>query len=66
MPTSSNKRPMCDPAEWVIVLHLPDVVRVVFRLAPDEDEQVALSETAVRHLQILKSGATHFLSASHL
>lgn len=39
---------MYDPAEWVIVLHLPDVVRVVFRLAPDEDEQVALSETAVR------------------
>ncbi len=37
-----------DPAEWVVVLHLPDLVRLVFRMRPDEDEREALAETAVR------------------
>jgi len=39
---------MYDPEEWVIILHLADVVRVVFRLKPDEVEEEALAETAVR------------------
>ena len=39
---------MYDPKEWVIILHLPDVVRVVFRLRPDEEEAQAREETAVR------------------
>ncbi len=39
---------MYDPEEWVIILHLADVVRVVFRLKPDEVEEEAMAETAVR------------------
>jgi 3-(3-hydroxy-phenyl)propionate hydroxylase len=37
-----------DPREWVIVLHLPDVTRVVFRLRDDEDEIAAQQPHAVR------------------
>lgn len=37
-----------DPDEWVIVMHLPDVVRVVFRLDDQEDEAEARSEASVR------------------
>jgi 3-(3-hydroxy-phenyl)propionate hydroxylase len=37
-----------DPDEWVIILHLADVVRVVFRLRPEEVEEEAVAETAVR------------------
>lgn len=43
--------PVCyvfDPREWVIILNLPDIVRVVFRMTNDEDENVALREV---HLQ---------------
>ena len=39
---------MYDPEEWVIILHLADVVRVVFRLKPGEVDEEALAETAVR------------------
>ncbi len=37
-----------DPEEWVIIMHLPEVVRTVFRLKPDEDAEAALKEDAVR------------------
>ncbi len=37
-----------DPTEWVIVLHLPDLVRVVFRMRPEEDETDATSQAALR------------------
>ena len=37
-----------DPQEWVIVMHLPEVVRVVFRLDPEEDAATALAEPSVR------------------
>lgn len=37
-----------DPEEWVIIMHLPEVVRTVFRLKPDEDAEVALREDKVR------------------
>jgi 3-(3-hydroxy-phenyl)propionate hydroxylase len=43
--------PVCylfDPSEWVIVLHLPDVTRVVFRLRDDEDEAAARQPDAIR------------------
>ncbi|MDW8319605.1 MAG: FAD-dependent monooxygenase [Anaerolineae bacterium] len=43
--------PVCyvfDPHEWVIILNLPDIVRVVFRLRPEEDEAVALEEANLR------------------
>lgn len=39
---------MYDPKEWVIILHLPDLVRVVFRMRPDEDEAEARAEPAAR------------------
>lgn len=39
---------MYDPEEWVIILHLPDVVRIVFRLRDEENADDALQETAVR------------------
>jgi 3-(3-hydroxy-phenyl)propionate hydroxylase len=37
-----------DPKEWVIVMTLPDAVRMVFRLNPDEDEDFAKREENVR------------------
>lgn len=37
-----------DPEEWVIIMHLPDVVRTVFRLRPDEDGEAALDEASIR------------------
>ncbi len=43
--------PVCyvfDPHEWVIILNLPDIVRVVFRLRDEEDETAALQEEALR------------------
>lgn len=39
---------MYDPEEWVIVLHLPDVVRLVFRLSDNEKAAVASQEMVVR------------------
>ena len=37
-----------DPEEWVIILRLPDLARVVFRLKQHEDEAVALAEAQLR------------------
>ncbi|HRQ22932.1 MAG TPA: FAD-dependent monooxygenase, partial [Anaerolineales bacterium] len=37
-----------DPQEWVIILNLPDIVRVVFRMTDDEDETVAMKEENLR------------------
>lgn len=37
-----------DPDEWVIVLRLPDLVRIVFRMRPDEDEDEAMQPEALR------------------
>jgi len=37
-----------DPHEWVIVMTLPDAVRIVFRLRPGEDAEVAKNEENVR------------------
>lgn len=37
-----------DPDEWVILMQLPDVLRVVFRLKPEEDEVAAREESAAR------------------
>lgn len=36
-----------DPQEWVILLHLPEVVRIVFQIRPGDDETAALSEDAI-------------------
>ena len=37
-----------DPQEWVIILNLPDIVRVVFRMTDGENEEVALKEGNLR------------------
>ncbi|GAB4490773.1 MAG: NAD(P)/FAD-dependent oxidoreductase [Anaerolineales bacterium] len=37
-----------DPHEWVIILNLPDIVRVVFRMDPQEDESIATQEPNLR------------------
>ncbi len=37
-----------DPEEWIIILHLPDVVRVVFQIRADEDEADVLRPEAVQ------------------
>jgi 3-(3-hydroxy-phenyl)propionate hydroxylase len=37
-----------DPQEWVIILNLPDIVRVVFRMTDDENEEVAMKEENLR------------------
>ncbi len=37
-----------DPHEWVIVLHLPDITRVVFRLRDEESDHIAQDEAAIR------------------
>ncbi|NWF63520.1 MAG: FAD-dependent monooxygenase [Chloroflexi bacterium] len=37
-----------DPQEWVIILNLPDVVRVVFRMTDDENEASAMQEGNLR------------------
>jgi 3-(3-hydroxy-phenyl)propionate hydroxylase len=36
-----------DPEEWIILLHLPDVVRVVFQIRAGEDESEVLQPEAV-------------------
>lgn len=43
--------PVCyvfDPREWVIILTLPDITRVVFRMSQNEDEQFAMDEERLR------------------
>ena len=37
-----------DPDEWVIALRLPDSVRLVFRMRPEENEAAAITEPALR------------------
>ena len=37
-----------DPKEWVIILNLPDIVRIVFRMTDDEAEAVAMTEENLR------------------
>lgn len=37
-----------DPQEWVIILNLPDIVRVVFRMTDDENETTAMKEENLR------------------
>jgi 3-(3-hydroxy-phenyl)propionate hydroxylase len=37
-----------DPQEWVIILNLPDIVRVVFRMTDDENEETAMKEDNLR------------------
>jgi 3-(3-hydroxy-phenyl)propionate hydroxylase len=37
-----------DPKEWVIILNLPDIVRIVFRMTDDEDETLAMREENLR------------------
>jgi len=37
-----------DPEEWVIILNLPDIVRVVFRMKDGEDEEIAMKEVNLR------------------
>ena len=37
-----------DPEEWVIILNLPDIVRVVFRMKDGEDEEIAMKEENLR------------------
>lgn len=37
-----------DPREWVIILNLPDIVRIVFRMRDDEEESIALQEDNLR------------------
>jgi 3-(3-hydroxy-phenyl)propionate hydroxylase len=39
---------MYDPDEWIIILHLPDVVRLIFRLRDLEITDDVMAETAVR------------------
>lgn len=36
-----------DPDEWIIILHLPDVVRVVFQIKPEEDEAAVLQVASI-------------------
>lgn len=36
-----------DPEEWIIILHLPDVVRVVFQIKPDENEAAVLQAESI-------------------
>jgi 3-(3-hydroxy-phenyl)propionate hydroxylase len=37
-----------DPQEWVIILNLPDIVRVVFRMTENETAAIALQEENLR------------------
>lgn len=50
-----------DPQEWVIVMHLPDVVRLVFRMAPEDDVADTLREESVRaRIERFASGGPAF------
>lgn len=37
-----------DPDEWIIVLHLPDITRIVFRIKDDEDILAVQTEESIR------------------
>jgi len=57
-----------DPHEWVILMRLPELVRVVFRLAEDEDEAAALTDNAIQnrfaHLIGIQTGPVPILHRS--
>lgn len=48
LPNAAQVCYVFDPQEWVIILNLPDIVRVVFRMQNDEDEAVAMQEENLR------------------
>jgi len=48
LPNAAQVCYVFDPQEWVIILNLPDIVRVVFRMQNDEDEIVAMKEENLR------------------
>jgi 3-(3-hydroxy-phenyl)propionate hydroxylase len=49
-----------DPQEWVIILNLPDVVRVVFRLTEGESAEIETRPAAVRERMRRLIGDTPF------
>lgn len=48
LPNAAQVCYVFDPQEWVIILNLPDIVRVVFRMQNNEDETVAMQEENLR------------------
>ncbi|NJN80411.1 MAG: NAD(P)-binding protein [Anaerolineales bacterium] len=48
LPNAAQVCYIFDPKEWVIILNLPDIVRVVFRMQEDEDESIAMREENLR------------------
>lgn len=48
LPNAAQVCYVFDPQEWVIILNLPDIVRVVFRMQNEEDEAVAMKEENLR------------------
>lgn len=48
LPNAAQVCYVFDPQEWVIILNLPDIVRVVFRMQNDEDETIAMQEENLR------------------
>lgn len=48
LPNAAQVCYVFDPQEWVIILNLPDIVRVVFRMREDEDETIAMQEENLR------------------
>ena len=54
-----------DPEEWVIIMTLPDTVRLVFRLNPDEnaDEAKQLENVKIRIANFLQTELTYEIKA---
>jgi 3-(3-hydroxy-phenyl)propionate hydroxylase len=54
-----------DPEEWVIIMTLPDTVRLVFRLNPDEnaDEAKQIESIKTRIANFLQTGLTYDIKA---
>ncbi len=48
LPNAAQVCYIFDPKEWVIILNLPDIVRVVFRMTDDEDETIVMKEENLR------------------
>lgn len=48
LPSAAQVCYVFDPQEWVIILNLPDIVRVVFRMQNEEDEEIAMKEENLR------------------
>lgn len=57
---------MYDPDEWVIVLHLPNVVRLIFRLGEHEIADDVKTETAVRQRIANFLSATPVYNIKHI